>query len=137
MRRADAKRSDDSAVERRRTKAERDIHNVSAWILRAGVVSSVAVMLLGLAAVFVRNPPTVDTMQSRPFSADFGAIVSHAAAGDGVAIMEIGILMLVLTPILRVASSMVLFAVEERDWFYAFVTFLVLGLTLGSLLVLR
>ena len=43
--------------------------------------------------------------------------LSHMAANEsGKAIIEVGIYLLVLTPILRVAASMVLFLFEERDW---------------------
>ncbi|MDE2490503.1 MAG: DUF1634 domain-containing protein [Elusimicrobia bacterium] len=121
----------------RRRRGDRDIHTVSAWILRGGVVASTAVMLLGLVLSFAQTSPTVARMQTLSYSGDIGAILRRAAAGDGVALIELGVLMLVMTPILRVAGSMVLFATEERDWFYATVTFLVLVLTLTSLLVLR
>ncbi len=121
----------------RRRRGDRDIHVVSAWILRGGVVASTAVMLAGLLVSFAQSSPTVERMQSLAYSGDIGAILHRAAGGDGVALIELGVLMLVMTPILRVAGSMVLFATEERDWFYASVTFFVLILTLVSLLVLR
>ena len=96
-----------------------------------------ATMLLGLALSFAQSFPTVAEMESRRFSGDLGQVLRGALAGEGLSLIELGILLLVLTPILRVASSMVIFAVEERDWFYALVTFLVLALTLTSLLILR
>ena len=121
----------------RRRRGDRDIHTVSAWILRGGVVASTAVMLVGLLLSFAQGSPTVERMTTVGYSGDIGAILRLAATGNGVALIELGILMLVMTPILRVAGSMVLFATEERDWFYASVTFFVLILTLVSLLVLR
>jgi uncharacterized membrane protein len=120
-----------------RERGDRDIHVISSWVLRTGVVSSVAVMLLGLVLAFARGAPTVEQMEHSGFSADFPAIFRGAAALEGVALIELGILMLVLTPVLRVASSMVIFATEERDWLYAGLTAVVLALTLVSLVVLR
>jgi len=113
------------------------IHNVSAWVLRGGVVSSVGVMLLGLVLAFIKQPPTVAQMESVRFGSDFAGIFVRAAGGDGVALIDLGIFMLVLTPILRVASAMALFAAHERDWLYTGITSVVLVLTLVSLLVLR
>ncbi len=55
----------------------------------------------------------------------------------GQSIIELGIYMLVLTPILRVVASMVLFLVEEHDWLYTAVTFFVLVLTLAGFLILK
>lgn len=130
--------SEKSAPERRRRlQGDLDVYDASAWILRVGVVASVSVMLLGLALSFARGVPSVAQMLAQPFQMDFGRILRRAAAGDGLGLIELGILVLVATPILRVASSVVLFAAEERDWFYAAVTFLVLALTLTSLLILR
>lgn len=120
-----------------RERGDLEIQDVSAWILRVGVVASVSVMVLGLLLALLRQSPTVAQMQSRRFELDFRAIAAGSLAGDGVALIQLGILLLVMTPIVRVASSMVLFAVEEKDWFYSGVTFVVLALTLISLLVLR
>ena len=113
------------------------IQDVSAWILRAGVFGSVGTMLLGLALDFSRGLPTVQRMQTARFDGKMVEMLGRAMRGDGLAVIETGIIFLVLTPILRVASSMVLFAFEERDGFYAFVTFLVLVLTLLSLFIVR
>lgn len=115
------------------------IQDLSAWVLRVGVISSVATMLAGLAIAFVRNPPTVDEMEGRGATVHYraSAIVHGTLHADGASIIELGVVMLVLTPIIRVGTSMILFAVEERDWLYAAITSIVLGMTLVSLLALR
>ena len=120
-----------------RSKPRLAIQDVSAWILRVGVVSSVAVMLLGVVVRFSQKVPSVARMQSARFDDHLSVLAQGVAAGQGRSIIEVGILLLVLTPILRVATSMVLFLAEERDLFYTLVTLAVLGLTLLSLLVLR
>lgn len=113
------------------------IHDVSAWILRVGVIVSVSTMLLGVALRFAKGVPELAELQTARFDPDFAAVFSRAAAGDGLALLHVGILLLVATPILRVASSMVIFAVFEKDRLYATVTALVLAMTLLSLFVLR
>ena len=55
----------------------------------------------------------------------------------GKAILETGIYLLVLTPIMRVVSSMVLFVVKQHDWLYALITFLVLVLAMAGLVMFR
>lgn len=125
------------AEEKLRQKGDVEIHSVSAVILRTGVVLSVGIMLLGLVLGLAGGVASVDAMKSARFSSDFGALAGGVLRGDGLSLIELGIVLLVLTPILRVASSMAIFFLVEEDWFYGTVTLLVLGLTLLSLLVLR
>jgi uncharacterized membrane protein len=60
-------------------------------------------------------------------------ILRDAVTGDGRAIVEAGMLLLVLTPILRVAFSAFAF-LHEKDYLYVGLTLVVLGLLLFSLL---
>ena len=110
------------------------IQDASAYILRLGVLLSVSVMLAGLAIALVHDGATKHEMLSRTFSSNWGALGRGLRAGDGFALMELGVALLVLTPVLRVATATVLFAVEEHDRFYTVVTFLVLVLTVSALL---
>lgn len=93
-------------------------------------------MLLGLAESFREGVVSVALMQTRRFEPDLPAIARGAARGDGLALVELGILILVLTPVLRVATALALFA-RERDWLYTAIASIVLALTLGSLLFAR
>ncbi len=113
-----------------------DVYDASAWILRGGVVSSIATMLLGVCESFREGILSVNLMQTRRFQADLPAIARGALRFDGTALVEFGILLLVLTPILRVATAMVLFA-RQRDRLYTVISAVVLALTLTSLLVAR
>lgn len=113
------------------------IEDVSSWVLRVGVVLSVTLLLLGLVLSFVHGGLTRQIMETQNFVLDAGAIRRGLAAWDGFAWLELGILVLVVTPILRVFTAMVLFAVEERDRLYTAVTFLVLVMTLASLLFIH
>jgi len=113
------------------------IQDVSAWILRIGVILSVTVMLTGLLVSFLHNHVDVARMQHSTFEYRPSLVWQGVRQVRGKAIIEVGIYLLVFTPILRVFASMVLFIVEERDWFYGLITFLVLILTLTGLILLR
>lgn len=113
------------------------IEDASSWVLRIGVVVSLATMFTGLVAEFVGDHVSIQIMESQTFSDNFGAMLHGVGRFDGFSLMELGVLMLVLTPILRVFTAMVLFAVEERDRLYTAVTFIVLVLTLSSLLFVK
>ena len=56
-----------------------------------------------------------------------------ASRGDGRAIIEIGLLLLIATPVMRVVFSMVAFALE-KDRLYVVLTLIVLAVLLLSLL---
>lgn len=113
------------------------VQDASAWILRVGVIASVLVMLVGLAISFVRHHVSVEHMQQATFDASLPHLWQGLHDLRGQAIIELGIYMLVLTPILRVVASMAIFLVEEHDWLYTAVTFVVLVLTLAGLLILK
>ena len=113
------------------------IQDAAAWVLRVGVILSVAVMILGLTLSFIHAPPTVKEMQHVTFNTNPAAMYHGVMAGNAKSIIDLGLLLLVLTPITRVAVSVVLFAVVDHDWFYTWVTLAVLLLTLISLLFLH
>ena len=76
-------------------------------------------------------------MQHAAFEYRPAALWDGLCDGRGKAVIEVGIYCLVLTPVYRVVTAMVLFAVEERDGFYTGVTALVLLLTLAGRLLLH
>jgi uncharacterized membrane protein len=109
--------------------------------LRTGVLLSMAVIVIGVALTFVHHP---DYFRSRPalgeltsagatYPHTIRAVASDARQGHGQAIAMVGILLLIATPIVRVALSTALFAVE-KDKLYAGITLVVLILLLVSLL---
>jgi uncharacterized membrane protein len=113
-----------------------EIQDACAWILRVGVVASVVVMLAGLALSFGRHPVSVDQMQHATFDGSGRHLWQGLRELRGQAVIELGIYLLVLTPIVRVFMSVVLFAIEH-DRLYAIVTFVVLVMTLAGLLLMK
>ena len=113
------------------------IEDASSWILRAGVVVALAVMLVGTLVSFFRGTATIPRMTQDTFDYQPNHIWQGICQGRGKSIIEAGIYLLLLTPIMRVAVSAILFAFEEHDWFYAAVTATVLVLVLAGLLWIR
>lgn len=116
---------------------ENTIQDVSAWVLRIGVVTSVLVMALGLTLAFIHHPPSVHHMQTAVLNDHLSVIYHGVMRGDGESIIDVGLFILVLTPVARVLASVILFALVDRDWFYTAVTLIVLILTLVSLLFIH
>lgn len=106
-------------------------------LLRVCVIVTSAIVVVG-AALYL--PGAAHTTVS--FNAFHGepakfrsvaGILGDAVTGNGRAIIEAGLLLLVLTPVLRVAFSAFAF-LHERDYLYVALTLVVLALLTGSLL---
>jgi uncharacterized membrane protein len=110
------------------------IEDASSWILRAGLALSLLVMVIGIGFSFVHGTVSVARMTTDTFDYHPDHIWQGIRQGHGNAIIEAGIYLLLLTPIMRVAASAILFAFEERDWLYAVITATVLLLVLAGLL---
>jgi uncharacterized membrane protein len=105
-------------------------------LLRICVIFTVAIVVLG-AILYLP-----DTFATRPSYTKFTLapamlrvvpdIISAAFAGDPRAIIQSGMLLLILTPILRVAFSVAAFF-YEKDYLYVVLTLIVLGLLMFSL----
>jgi uncharacterized membrane protein len=105
-------------------------------LLRVCVLLTIAIVLLG-AAIFLpgafNTRPTYSKFLSETATfRSVPAIIAAAFAGDGRAIIQSGMLLLILTPILRVAFSVIAF-LYEKDYLYVVITILVLGLLMFSL----
>jgi len=110
------------------------ISEVSAWVLRIGVVTSTAVMLLGLTLTFSRGRISVERIKSDTFDYHPSVIWEGILHGEGKRIIEAGIYLLLFTPIMRVFASFLLFTFHERDRVYSLITLVVLLLTLAGLI---
>jgi uncharacterized protein len=102
-------------------------------VLRGGVLLSAAVILVGVILYYVR--PTAVATGALGYPHQLGDVIPAVLAGNAQAIITLGLLILLATPVLRVAVSIGAFALE-RDWLYVGITTLVLALLLASILVL-
>ena len=104
-------------------------------LLQTGVALAGAVVFVGGFIYVIRNARVVASYSN--FSAQRAALnVSSLFIGlihaDSRAIIFLGLLLLIATPVARVAFSVVGFS-KERDWLYVFVTLIVLGVLMYSL----
>jgi uncharacterized membrane protein len=108
-------------------------------LLRAGVFLAAAVVLAGGVVYLVRHGG-----ERRPdlhrYREDYEPpelrrptlIVAEAFRGGGRALVQLGLLLLIATPVARVVFSVFAFALE-RDYTYVMLTLIVLGVLLYSL----
>ncbi len=117
---------------------------VISHLLRIGVTTSMVVILVGLVLMFVHHPSYVhmgpDLARLTSPGAAFPRTLDEVAAGlrtlRGQAVVAFGLILLISTPILRVAASIVAFAIE-RDLVYVLITTTVLVVLLTSFLLGR
>ena len=118
------------------TSSDRRIEAIIGNLLRAGVVIAATVTFIGgmiylshsgesLAHyhAFHGEPPDLRRVKG---------VLSDASSGDGPGIMQVGLLLLIATPVVRVAFSVVAFAIQ-RDGLYLAVTLAVLGVLTFSM----
>ena len=106
-------------------------------LLRAGVLLAGMVVLGGGILYLVRHGsehPEYHAFHGEQSALrSVGEIITEAGSGRALAIIQLGLLLLILTPIARVAFAALAFAME-KDRFYVLVTLIVLGVLLYSLL---
>jgi uncharacterized membrane protein len=105
-------------------------------LLRGGVILSASVTLIG-GIMFLASHGTVP-VSYHTFSGEpeglrtVGGVIEGVVHGDSISIIQLGVLLLIATPIARVLFSVLGFA-RERDWMYVACSTLVLALLLYGL----
>jgi uncharacterized membrane protein len=100
-----------------------------ATLLRAGVLLSIGIIVAGMAIAFVHHR---EYFSSRPalgiltspgthFPSAIDEVVAGVQRGSGQGIVTAGLLVLIATPVARVALSIVIFVIE-RDRLYIAIT---------------
>lgn len=104
-------------------------------VLRGGVLLSAAVILSGVILFYLRYFALVGHPErTTAFPHTLAAVGQGLVAGDPLAIIALGLLLLLATPVVRVAVSIVAFGLE-RDWGYVVITSIVLLILLASFLL--
>jgi uncharacterized membrane protein len=111
-------------------------------LLRYGVLLSALTILLGLALlvaheglrVFLAFPQSA-TLQAGVAPGSLIVLLSTVSFAHPAAIIDLGLVILIATPVFRVAASIVAFALE-RDWLYTWITafvfaMLMIGFAIG------
>ena len=110
-------------------------------VLRYGVLLSASIIILGTiglagskgssdASAFLQYPDSISRNVPTSFTAFYNGLVALSAF----AWIELGVIVLIATPVSRVLISVFLFG-EERDRLYVLITAVVLTLLLFSMLI--
>ncbi len=109
-------------------------------VLRAGVLLSCFVTLIGLVGYLLHNSAAIPNYHEfHSVNAPLRSMVlliPRAFHGHPLSIIQLGVLLLIATPVARVAFLVVAFALE-RDRMYVVVSATVLVILLGSILFAR
>jgi uncharacterized membrane protein len=123
-------------------KSPAQLERATAYILLFGVLASLAVEALGLLGYVNQNSlvisftPQWQTGGKGFFGYAWSLFSSLPSGGDSVTLVALGIILLMLTPYVRVVASFVYFA-SQRNVKYVLVTAFVLAVLTGSLLLYR
>ena len=116
---------------------DRRIEVILGNLLRTGVLVSAAVVLVGACIYLYRHahdPADYRVFRGEPSEyRTISGVSQSVISGRGQGIIQLGLLLLIATPIARVAFSVVGFAIE-RDRLYVSFTLLVLAILLYSFL---
>ncbi|HLW03334.1 MAG TPA: DUF1634 domain-containing protein [Ktedonobacterales bacterium] len=105
---------------------------VISYVLRGGVLLSAAIILSGVALFYFRAFASGGYMTAASaFPHTLAGVEQGIALGNPLAIIVLGLLVLLATPVVRVAVSIVAFLLE-RDWRYVVITSMVLLILLLS-----
>lgn len=109
--------------------------NMIGVLLRVGVLLSAAVTLAGGIWHLAQSGsalPDYHTFQGEPAELrNLRGVLGGIAEGRSLCLIQLGLMMLIATPIARVALSVVAFA-AERDRTYVLITLIVLGVLIAS-----
>src|SRR5579859_778302 len=110
-----ASQSQDAGDERQLSLV-RQAELIISHVLRGGVLLSAAVVLVGAARYyFERGAQPASAPGGLTYPHTLGGVIPALAAGSPEAIITLGLLILLATPVVRVAVSIAAFALEH-DW---------------------
>jgi uncharacterized membrane protein len=98
-----------------------DVNRVVRWVLLTGVVASVSLIAVGLLLLLVTAAPHRDHVLP------VGQALAEALHFRPTPWLDLGILVLMFTPIVRVVAALVVY-VRERDWRFVLVSVIVLSI---------
>ncbi len=113
-----------------------DLNQSVGNLLRLGVMVSVVISLLGFAKLFSEGfeMPTDYSRLEVPDHEIWSAFFSALMRLEGIAIIQLGILMLIFTPLLRIIFAMVGYF-REKDYTYVVISLLVILIMVISFLM--
>ena len=116
------------------------IEQIVGNLLRAGVLTAAAVVTLGAVLYLIQEgtgTPAYQQFRGEPSSLRHVTdIVTDALCFNGRAVIQLGLVLLLATPVARVLLTVIAFALQ-RDRLYVMVTLIVLVVLLSSIAGLR
>lgn len=120
----------------KRAWADARVQAIVGNLLRIGVIAAASVVLLGAAVYLVRHgtsSPDYGVFRGEPEALrHLRGIVGAVLAFRGRGLIQLGLVLLIATPVARVAFSVFAFAMQ-RDWMYVGITLIVLAALLFGL----
>ncbi|MFL5563361.1 MAG: DUF1634 domain-containing protein [Gemmatimonadaceae bacterium] len=117
--------------------SDHEVEQLIGRLLQVGVLVAAAMVVAGAAMMLAQHGRTPVAFSSYSDAAsplhELGGIVRGAVRLDSMAIVQLGLVLLIATPVLRVALTLVAFVVQ-RDRTYVVLTAVVLALLLYGLL---
>jgi uncharacterized membrane protein len=115
---------------------DEQVEQIISTLLRSGVVIAALMVLVGGFLYLLRygaTSPNYEVFRGEPagLRSVYG-IVANALSFQTRGLIQLGLLLLIATPVARVAFSVLAFALQ-RDRIYVFVTLIVLGVLVYSL----
>jgi uncharacterized membrane protein len=121
----------------KRTWTEQQLENIVGNLLRVGVIIAAVVVFAGGILYLIRHgvtSPDYRVFHGEPADLrSVSGVATEALSLPGRGIIQLGLLLLIATPIARVTFSVFAFA-QQRDRTYVIVTLVVLAVLLYSLL---
>ncbi|NLK24957.1 MAG: DUF1634 domain-containing protein [Euryarchaeota archaeon] len=111
-------------MERDRSRIDRYVH----LVLLTGTICSISVLTLGL-LLYLISP--VEVGEGLPMDQMMGGLL----AGNPIAIINLGILLLIATPLTRVLAAAVVFTIDKEPRFVAVSLIVIATITLAILTV--
>ena len=116
---------------------DRDLQKIIGTLLRIGVVSASIIAFIGgviyLSVHGMESMPDYSKFHSEPaIYTTFSGIINGAFSFNARGIMQLGVVVLIMTPIMRIICSLFSFAIE-KDRMYVVITFVVLCVILFSM----
>lgn len=120
-----------------RAEQDKDIEYIMGTLLRVGVIVAAAVASLGGIMYLVQHggnlQPSYAVFKSVPTKyTTIGGVLQGIKTGDSLSIMQLGVLLLIATPLARILFSIVSF-IKEKDYLYVFISTIVIMIILFSI----
>jgi uncharacterized membrane protein len=115
---------------------DEEVHQIIGNILRIAVIVAAVIVFIGGILYLIQNgsnSPEYHVFKGEPKSLrTISGILKELLVLDGVGIVQIGLLLLIATPVVRVIFSVFAFALQ-RDSIYVVVTLIVLTVLIYSI----